>query len=61
VQVLEDEDERELVADRLEGLEHLPKHPQVRGSDQAALNRLELVVSEEPRHLYEPGRCLPGE
>ena len=61
VQVLEDEDERELVADRLEGLEHLPEHPQVRGSDQAALNRLELVVGEEPRHLCEPGRCLPGE
>ena len=38
VQVLEDEDERELVADRLEGLEHLPEHPQGRGSDQAALN-----------------------
>ena len=48
-------------ADRLEGLEHLPEHPQGRGSDQAALNRLELVVGEEPRHLCEPGRCLPGE
>ena len=61
MQVLEDEDERELVADRLEGLEHLPEHPQGGGSDQAPLNRLELVVGKEPRHLCEPGRCLPGE
>ena len=49
------------LADRLEGLEHLPEHPQRRGSDQAALDRLELVVGEEPRHLCEPGRRLPGE
>ena len=59
LQVFEDEHERVFAADRLERLEHLSEHPLGRCPDQAAVDGLELVVGEEPRHLRDPGRRLP--
>ena len=61
MKVLEDEHERQLAADGLERLEHLPEHPLVGCADQAAVDGLELVVGEEPRHLCDPRRRLPSE
>ena len=61
MKVLEDEYERQLAADGLERSEHLPEHPLVRCADQAAVDGLELVVGEEPRHLCDPRRRLPSE
>ena len=61
MKVLEDEHERQLAADGLERLEHLPEHPLVCCADQAAVDGLELVVGEKPRHLCDPRRRLPRE
>ncbi|HXH82750.1 MAG TPA: hypothetical protein VNN07_07455 [Candidatus Tectomicrobia bacterium] len=61
VQVLQDEEERRVPGERVDGLAHLAQHARRSRAERLPLQRVDLVRVGHRGHLGEPGRSVPPE
>ena len=61
MEVFEDEDERDLGAERLDELRHLAQHALAGGAEQLAPEPLAVLLFDEPGELREPGRGVAAQ
>ncbi len=59
--ILEDEDQRDLGAERLDELRHLAQHALAGGAEQIAPEPVAVLLVDEPGELREPGRGVAAQ
>ena len=58
VQILEEEHERRLEGEGIQRLHQLSQHAIARCSLRPPLHRLHIAITQQPRELLQPGRCM---